>query len=43
MDALFVLREGEQFKEISIVGGQLQVQIETPLTPITGPLGTRPV
>ena len=29
MDALFVLREGEQFKEISIVGGQLQAQIET--------------
>jgi thiamine biosynthesis lipoprotein len=29
MDALFVLREGAQFKEISIVGGQLQAQIET--------------
>lgn len=29
MDALFVLREGEQFKEIPIVGGQLQAQIET--------------
>lgn len=29
MDALFVLREGQQFKEISIVGGQLQAQIET--------------
>lgn len=29
MDALFVVREGEQFKEISIVGGKLQVQIET--------------
>jgi len=29
MDALFVLRDGEQFKEISIVGGQLQAQIET--------------
>ena len=29
MDALFVLREGEHFKEISIVGGQLQAQIET--------------
>ncbi|WP_253426705.1 FAD:protein FMN transferase [Pseudomonas sp. GGS8] len=28
MDALFVLRDGEQFKEISIVGGQLQAQIE---------------
>ena len=28
MDALFVLRDGEQFKEISIVGGQLQTQIE---------------
>lgn len=28
MDALFVLRDGEQFREISIVGGQLQVQIE---------------
>jgi thiamine biosynthesis lipoprotein len=25
---LFVLREGEHFKEISIVGGQLQAQIE---------------
>jgi thiamine biosynthesis lipoprotein len=29
MDALFVLRDGEQFNEISIVGGQLQAQIET--------------
>jgi thiamine biosynthesis lipoprotein len=29
MDALFVLHDGEQFKEISIVGGQLQAQIET--------------
>ncbi|CRL52089.1 MULTISPECIES: FAD:protein FMN transferase [Pseudomonas] len=29
MDALFVLRDGQQFKEISIVGGQLQAQIET--------------
>ena len=29
MDALFVLRDGPQFKEISIVGGQLQAQIET--------------
>jgi len=29
MDALFVMRDGEQFKEISIVGGQLQAQIET--------------
>lgn len=29
MDALFVLRDGEQFKEISIVGGRLQAQIET--------------
>lgn len=29
MDALFVVREGEQFKEISIVGGRLQAQIET--------------
>jgi thiamine biosynthesis lipoprotein len=26
---LFVLREGEHFKEISIVGGQLQAQIDT--------------
>ncbi|WP_047530491.1 FAD:protein FMN transferase [Pseudomonas sp. 11/12A] len=29
MDALFVLRDGEQFKEISIVGGKRQAQIET--------------
>lgn len=29
MDALFVLHDGEQFKELSIVGGQLQAQIET--------------
>lgn len=29
MDALFVLRDGEQLNEISIVGGQLQAQIET--------------
>ncbi|PPA00344.1 thiamine biosynthesis protein ApbE, partial [Pseudomonas sp. MWU12-2312b] len=29
MDALFVLRDGEQFKEISIVGGERQAQIET--------------
>ncbi len=29
MDALFVLREGQQYKEISIVGGQLQAQIES--------------
>jgi thiamine biosynthesis lipoprotein len=29
MDALFVLREGARFKEISIVGGRLQAQIET--------------
>jgi thiamine biosynthesis lipoprotein len=29
MDALFVLRDGEQFNEISIVGGRLQAQIET--------------
>ncbi len=29
MDALFVLRDGEQFKEISIVGGKLQAQVET--------------
>ena len=29
MDALFVLREGEQLKELSIVGGQLQTQIDT--------------
>jgi len=29
MDALFVLREGEQLKEISIVGGILQAQIES--------------
>ena len=36
MDALFVLRDGEQFKEISIVGGQLQAQIET------RPIGTHP-
>ncbi|VVO43794.1 FAD:protein FMN transferase [Pseudomonas fluorescens] len=28
MDALFVLRDGEQFNEISIVGGQLQAQIQ---------------
>ena len=34
MDALFVLRQGEQLKEISIVGGILQAQIESrpPLT-----------
>ncbi|MFJ5235892.1 FAD:protein FMN transferase [Pseudomonas neuropathica] len=29
MDALFVLHDGEQFKEISIVSGQLRAQIET--------------
>ncbi|MCS3841643.1 thiamine biosynthesis lipoprotein [Pseudomonas sp. JAI111] len=29
MDALFVLREGDQFREISIVGGHLQAQIES--------------
>jgi len=29
MDVLFVLRDGQQLKEISIVGGQLQAQIET--------------
>lgn len=29
MDALFVLRDGDQFKEISIVEGQLQAPIET--------------
>lgn len=29
MDALFVLREGERFKEVSIVGGQLQAQIQS--------------
>ena len=29
MNALFVLRDGEQFKEISIVGGKRQAQIET--------------
>lgn len=28
MDALFVLHDGEQFKEISIVGGQVQEHIE---------------
>lgn len=28
MNALFVLRDGQQLKEISIVGGQLQAQIE---------------
>jgi len=34
MDALFVLHDGEQFKEISIVGGQLQAHIETrPIDP----------
>jgi thiamine biosynthesis lipoprotein len=29
LDALFVLREGDQLKEISIVGGILQAQIES--------------
>lgn len=29
MDALFVLRSGQQLEEILIVGGQLQAQIET--------------
>ncbi len=29
MDALFVLHDGQQFKEISIVGGQLQAHIDT--------------
>lgn len=29
MDALFVLRDGEQLKEISIVGGQFQAQVDT--------------
>lgn len=29
MDTLFVLRDGEQLKEISIVGGQLQAQVQT--------------
>ncbi|WP_448649396.1 FAD:protein FMN transferase [Pseudomonas corrugata] len=29
MDALFVLRDEQRFKEISIVGGRLQAQIET--------------
>ncbi|MCP2073074.1 UNVERIFIED_ORG: thiamine biosynthesis lipoprotein [Pseudomonas lini] len=29
MDALFVVRDGSQFKEISIVGGQLQAQVQT--------------
>lgn len=29
MDALFVLRDADQFKEISIVGGQLQTRIQT--------------
>ncbi|WP_082097918.1 FAD:protein FMN transferase [Pseudomonas ogarae] len=29
MDALFVVRDGLQFKEISIVGGQLQAQVQT--------------
>ena len=33
MDALFVLREGDQLKEISIVGGILQAQIENRPTP----------
>jgi thiamine biosynthesis lipoprotein len=28
MDALFVVRNGEQLREISIVGGRLQAQIE---------------
>jgi thiamine biosynthesis lipoprotein len=36
MDALFVLREGEQLKEISIVGGILQAQIES-RPPLTSP------
>ncbi|MNG28696.1 ApbE family protein [compost metagenome] len=29
MDALFVVRDGLQFKEISIVGGQLRPQVQT--------------
>lgn len=29
MDALFVLHDGQQFKEISIVGGQLQAHIDS--------------
>ncbi|WP_372438045.1 FAD:protein FMN transferase [Pseudomonas chlororaphis subsp. aureofaciens] len=29
MDALFVIRDGAQLREVSIVGGQLQAQIET--------------
>ncbi|WP_246883113.1 FAD:protein FMN transferase [Pseudomonas sp. Tri1] len=29
MDALFVVRDGSQLKEISIVGGQLQAQVQT--------------
>ena len=33
MDALFVLREGDQLKELSIVGGILQTQIESRPTP----------
>lgn len=34
MDALFVLHDGDQFREISIVGGQLQAHIEhRPIAP----------
>lgn len=40
MDALFVLHDGEQFKEISIVGGQLLAYIET--RPIDPPLTVSP-
>jgi thiamine biosynthesis lipoprotein len=29
MDALFVVRDGSQLKEISIVGGHLQAQVQT--------------
>ncbi len=29
MDALFVIHDGEQFRELSVVAGQLQAQIET--------------
>jgi thiamine biosynthesis lipoprotein len=29
MDALFVVRNGDQLNELSIVGGQLQAHIET--------------
>lgn len=40
MDVLFVLRDGEPLKEISVVGGQLQAHIDS--CPVDPPNNSEP-